>query len=93
MVNSAARDSASQPSGEWRPATGTAPAAGRLEGVSKRYGRRRDGAEVLHGVSAVFPRGTLTAVMGLSGSGKSTLLHLASGLDRPNAGRVWLGGE
>src|SRR6185437_6131790 len=72
-------------------ATGFAPVAGRLEGVRKHYGR--NGApDVLHGVSAVFPHGTMTAVMGLSGSGKSTLLHLASGLDQPNAGRIWLGG-
>ena len=85
MVNNMARGIA--------PATGFAPAAGRLEGISKHYGRRREGVDVLHGISAVFPRGTLTAVMGLSGSGKSTLLHLASGLDRANSGRVWIGGE
>jgi len=67
------------------------PAAGRLESVSKHYGRR-DG-DALDGVSIAFPRATLTAVMGLSGSGKSTLLQCASGLDRPSRGRVWLGGE
>ncbi|WP_425385639.1 ATP-binding cassette domain-containing protein [Streptomyces marokkonensis] len=45
----------------------------------------------LDDVSAVFMRGTATAVMGPSGSGKSTLLHRAAGLDRPDSGRVRIG--
>ena len=45
----------------------------------------------LAGVDAAFGRGTFTAVMGPSGSGKSTLLQNAAGLDRPTAGRVWIG--
>jgi putative ABC transport system ATP-binding protein len=47
---------------------------------------------VLQGITASFPRGTLTAVMGLSGSGKSTLLQCAAGLDRPSAGTIYIGG-
>jgi len=46
----------------------------------------------LDGVSAVFPPGSFSAVMGMSGSGKSTLLQVAAGLDRPTAGTVRLGG-
>jgi putative ABC transport system ATP-binding protein len=65
-------------------------AAVELIDVSKRYSRR--GAPALDGVSAVFPRASLTAVMGLSGSGKSTLLQCAAGLDRPSSGRIRLGG-
>ncbi len=60
-----------------------------LAGVSKRYGGQAPPA--LTGVSASFPRGSLTAVMGLSGSGKSTLLHCAAGLDRPSSGSVRIG--
>ncbi|GAA4590361.1 putative ABC transport system ATP-binding protein [Actinoplanes octamycinicus] len=55
--------------------------------------RSYPGVRALAGVSAVFPAGTFTAVMGPSGSGKSTLLHCAAGLDRPDTGRVLLAGR
>jgi putative ABC transport system ATP-binding protein len=61
-----------------------------LDAVSKRYGRRRHGVQALQDVSVTFPRGSLTAVMGLSGSGKSTLLQCAAGLDKPTSGTVRL---
>ena len=63
----------------------------KLVSLCKSYGRRRHRSQVLQGVTASFPKGTLTAVMGLSGSGKSTLLQCAAGLDRPSAGSVHLG--
>jgi ABC-type lipoprotein export system ATPase subunit len=62
-----------------------------LSNVSKRYGRRH-GVPALNDVTARFPRGSFTAVMGLSGSGKSTLLQCAAGLDQPSSGSVHLGG-
>jgi putative ABC transport system ATP-binding protein len=62
-----------------------------LTNISKRYGRRH-GVLALNNVTARFPRGSLTAVMGLSGSGKSTLLQCAAGLDKPSSGSVHLGG-
>ncbi|NIH87818.1 ABC transporter ATP-binding protein [Amycolatopsis granulosa] len=64
----------------------------KLEAVTRSY--RGDGGEVtaLDDVSVTFGHGTFTAVMGPSGSGKSTLLQCAAGLDRPNSGRVFLGG-
>lgn len=49
------------------------------------------GVVALDDVSIGLPHGGFTAVMGPSGSGKSTFLHCAAGLDRPSAGRVWLG--
>ncbi len=47
----------------------------------------------LASVNVVFEHGRFTAVMGPSGSGKSTLMHCMAGLDRPTAGRVFVGGR
>ncbi|MCO1613165.1 MULTISPECIES: ABC transporter ATP-binding protein [Micromonospora] len=63
----------------------------RLESVSKEYGSGKNAVRALDAVTADFPRGTFTAVMGPSGSGKSTFLNCAAGLDRPTSGRVMLG--
>ena len=62
-----------------------------LVSVSRQYGRGDNAVHALRGVTAAFPTGTFTAVMGPSGSGKSTLLHVAAGLDRPTAGSVHVG--
>jgi len=63
----------------------------RVESISKSYGHRHHKVNALQDVSASFAYGTLTAVMGLSGCGKSTLLQCAAGLDRPTAGKVYIG--
>ena len=62
-----------------------------LVSVSKVYGRGDNAVNALRGVTAAFPTGTFTAVMGPSGSGKSTLLHIAAGLDRPTTGGAHIG--
>ena len=49
--------------------------------------------DVLRGVDAVFPAGTVTAVMGRSGAGKSTMLYLLSGLDVPTGGTILYNGQ
>ncbi|MEU7799551.1 ABC transporter ATP-binding protein [Micromonospora arborensis] len=73
------------------PTSGTSSYAVRLESVSKEYGSGKNAVRALDAVTAAFPRGTFTAVMGPSGSGKSTFLNCAAGLDRPTSGRVMLG--
>lgn len=47
----------------------------------------------LQGLELAVERGEMMAIIGNSGSGKSTFLNMIGGLDRPNAGRLYVDGK
>ena len=53
------------------------------------YGKK----EILHGISAAFPDGKLSVILGPNGCGKTTLLKTAAGLIVPTEGTVRLSGR
>jgi putative ABC transport system ATP-binding protein len=65
----------------------------RLSNLSKAYQEGDRRRFVLEDASADFARGEFIALLGRSGSGKSTLLNLVSGIDAPDAGQIWVGGQ
>ncbi|ORK00661.1 peptide ABC transporter ATP-binding protein [Prescottella equi] len=65
--------------------------AARAVNLTKVYGSGDTQVHALAGVSAEFPRGEFTAIMGPSGSGKSTLMHCLAGLDAASSGAVLIG--
>jgi arginine/ornithine transport system ATP-binding protein len=71
--------------------TGRAAATEKLraEGLRKSFGA----VEVLKGVSLSAASGDVIAMIGSSGSGKSTVLRCLNLLEKPNAGRILVGGE
>lgn len=62
-----------------------------LENVYYKYVGK--GKDILKGVDAEFPAGTITAICGRSGAGKSTMLYLLSGLDVPSQGQILYQGK
>ena len=61
----------------------------RLQGVRKNYGQ----VVAVAGVDLVVDEGEFFTLLGPSGSGKTTLLRLIAGFERPDAGRIELGGR
>lgn len=59
-----------------------------LENVSFSYGKE----PFIEGLSAVFPHGAVTSIVGPNGCGKSTMIKLIDGLLRPQSGEVRVGG-
>ena len=65
----------------------------RAVGLSKTYPSGDKTLGVLTGVDLSVTAGESVSIRGESGSGKSTLLNLLAGLDRPDAGELFWGGE
>ena len=61
----------------------------RLDGVTKRF---RD-VDAVAELSLDIADGELVVLLGPTGAGKTTTLRLVAGLERPDAGRVIIGGE
>ena len=53
----------------------------------------KDSPDILRGVSAEIPSGSLYAILGGNGAGKSTTLKAISGISRPYRGKVTLFGK
>ncbi len=60
-----------------------------LDGLTKRFGS----VVAVDDVSLTLEENETVALLGPSGCGKSTLLRLVAGLERPDAGRLLLGGR
>jgi ABC-2 type transport system ATP-binding protein len=60
-----------------------------VRGLTKRYG----GAVAVEDLSFEVAPGSVTGFLGPNGSGKSTTMRMIIGLDRPDAGRVFVGGR
>src|SRR5512142_1735676 len=64
-----------------------------LAGVEKVYRTGKLEYRALRGVDLSIAAGELVAIVGPSGSGKSTIINMVTGIDRPSAGTVTVGGE
>jgi putative ABC transport system ATP-binding protein len=63
-----------------------------IRNLSKSYTRGSQEIPVLTDINFEIEEGEFVALMGPSGSGKSTLLNLIAGIDKADAGRIFIGG-
>jgi lipopolysaccharide export system ATP-binding protein len=57
-----------------------------LENVHKSYGKR----VIVNRVSISVSQGEIVGLLGPNGAGKTTTFYMATGLEKPNMGKVWL---
>ena len=60
----------------------------KIQNLQAAYGK----VEVLHGISLEVPKGKLVTLIGSNGAGKTTTMRAISGMIKPKAGSVTLGG-
>ena len=54
---------------------------------------RRDGKQIIDGISLTVEPGEIVAVFGPSGSGKTVLLRMIAGMFEPDEGDILVGGR
>jgi putative ABC transport system ATP-binding protein len=64
-----------------------------VEAVSRWFAAGGERVVAVRQASFQVEEAELVVVLGRSGAGKSTLLSLCGGLDRPDEGRIWVGGR
>ena len=64
-----------------------------IESLEKYFGEDKERVHVLKGVSLSIPEGSLYTFLGPSGCGKTTTLRCVAGLERPDGGRISIGGQ
>ncbi|NET01933.1 MAG: LPS export ABC transporter ATP-binding protein [Sphaerospermopsis sp. SIO1G2] len=57
-----------------------------LENIHKSYGKR----VIVNRVNLSVGQGEIVGLLGPNGAGKTTTFYIATGLEKPNQGRVWL---
>jgi len=57
-----------------------------LENIHKSYGQR----QIVSRVSLSVAQGEIVGLLGPNGAGKTTTFYIATGLEKPNHGQVWL---
>jgi putative spermidine/putrescine transport system ATP-binding protein len=72
-----------------QPTTDAPAPAIRLEGVRKTFGE----VQAVRHLDLEIADGEFFAMLGPSGSGKTTVLRMVAGFERPDAGRIVLGGQ
>ena len=61
----------------------------RIKNVSKNYGQTR----AVIDLDLELPKSSIAVLLGRSGCGKTTTLRLIAGLEKPDVGDIWIGGQ